>query len=94
VLATYRSAPIVLKPRQDRLLPPRRGSAPTRTADGRDGIECPALFCEINVGITLRGFQTDMPEPAADQIELDAGLEEVYRTRVSKRAGVHAFTSE
>jgi len=57
--------------------------SPTRTADGRDGIERAPLLCQINFDITLRRFQTDMPEPAADQIELDASLEEVYGTRVT-----------
>jgi hypothetical protein len=63
-------------------------------SDRRDRIKGTAFLREINFGIALRGFETDVPEPAADQIELNASLEEVDRAGVSKRVRVDAFPRE
>ena len=78
----------MLQPRQDRLFLPRRGMSSTGFSDRRDRIKCTAFLREINFGVALRGFETDMPEPAANQIEFNASLEEGDCTGVSKRVRV------
>src|SRR5438552_4382556 len=80
------------QPGQYRWLLPGGGPPPSRLADGRDGLEGPAFLGEINFRIALRGFQVDVPEPAADEIQLDAGLQQMHRARVSKGAGVDTFS--
>src|SRR5207253_404970 len=57
-------------------------------------VERTTFLREIDFGIALRGFETDVPEPAANQIELNAGLEEGDGTGVAKRVRVHAFPRE
>ena len=66
----------------------------TRFSDRRDRVKCATFLREINFGIALRGFETDVPEPAANQIELNASLEEADRAGVSKRVRVDAFLRE
>ena len=66
----------------------------TRFADRRDRVKRTTFLREINFGIALRGFETHVPEPAANQIELDASLEEGDRAGVSKRVRVDAFPRE
>jgi hypothetical protein len=67
---------------------------PIGSPDWCDRVKRSALLREINFGIALRGFQTNVAEPVTNQIELDASLEEVYCAGVSKRVGMHAFASE
>ena len=81
----------MLHPRQDRLFLPRRGMSSTGFSDRRDRIKCTAFLREINFGVALRGFETDVPEPTANQIELNASLEKGDRAGVSKRVRVNAF---
>ena len=84
----------MLQPRQDRLFLPRRGMSSTGFSNRGDRIEGTTFLPEINLGIALRGFETDVPQPVPDHIEFDACLKKVYGTRVSKRVRVHAFVNE
>jgi hypothetical protein len=40
---------------------------------------------EIDFRITLRGFESDMPQPVSDHVEFDAGLQKVDGARVAQR---------
>ena len=84
----------MLQPRQDRLFLPRRGMSSTGFSNRGDRIEGTTFLPEINLGIALRGFETDVTKPAANQIELNATLEQGDRAGVSKRVRVDAFPCE
>src|SRR5260221_476954 len=54
----------------------------SRRGTGRFGVpECLDLGPSVDLGVAVRGGEVGVPEPAADDVHFDAGLEEVHCPR-------------
>jgi hypothetical protein len=59
-----------------------QGGPGKRQASRPPASPAPALRLQIGLGVVVGGVEADVPEPASDHRDVDAGRDQMYRRRV------------